>query len=162
MGSVWVLVEVTLMQAAFWKATSFPFPSSFWLLCSRSHPAENDPAWKRDSASNQLYPFLQLSGMEQGEILSSVAWGRSCHFFGWLKQVVWLHPELGRHSWPVFCHCFLISGLSLGSYRLHPSPLFHYSMYISRLYHASRRAEGQEKLPEETYEHCCVPRCSFR
>lgn len=127
-GSVWVLVEVTLMQAALWKATSFPFPSSFWLLYSRSNPAENDPAWKRDSASNQLYPFLQLSGMEQGEILSSVAWGRSCRFFGWLKQVVWLHPELGRHSWPVFCHCFLISRLSLGSYCLHPSPLFHYSM----------------------------------
>lgn len=101
-ATVWVPVKATLMQAAFWKATSFPFPSPFWLLCNISHPAENEPAWKKDFVSNQLHPSLQLSlrslsthaGTEQDEIVSSVAWGRRSHFFNWLKQVVWMHLEL--------------------------------------------------------------------
>lgn len=92
-------VKATLMWAAFCKASFFPFPSSFCLLCSRSHHAENEPK----IVSNHLHPSLDLSlysmsisaGTEQDEILSSVVWRRISPFFSWLKWFLWLYPELG-------------------------------------------------------------------
>lgn len=100
-----------------WKATFLPLPSYFWLLYSRSHPAENEPPQSRKLFSNQLYLSLQLFlHLPKNEILSSMRSRRT--LFSWLKLVVWLHAELGGPIWPIFCHCFLIPRLSLRSYLL--------------------------------------------
>lgn len=62
-----------------------------------------------------LYSLSTSAGMEQDEILSSMAWGKISYSFSWLKQVAWLHTELGSHSWQVFCPCFVSWKLSLPS-----------------------------------------------